>query len=257
MIPEIEDAFYTKNPNFKKMMKIITSFQNTPALCFENVERHHIVPRSFFRNTGKQINSTKENLVVLPFADHALVHYYAAQCAKPVIKDSMLRAMNMFFKVPNIDESFALKNKDKLDKGKQMCSKNMWFEWAKENDQENYKRYLEHQKEKKIRTLKKKFNLSFSVHYPRSARTCIATLKRISKQLGKTRKEYKKVICVTTGEIFESTGAAGRKMGLSGNQISTLCQHSGRHRTVKGFVFEYLENYAPGQVYKYHCRWGE
>ena len=49
----------------------------------------------------------------------------------------------------------------------------------------------------------------------------------------------KKVICIETGEKFESVKSAGESLGVRPSCISGVLK--GRQKTVKGFHFEYLE----------------
>lgn len=49
----------------------------------------------------------------------------------------------------------------------------------------------------------------------------------------------KKIVCIETGEIFESVKDAGEKMNVSASSISHHLK--GRQKTAKGFHFEYLK----------------
>lgn len=49
----------------------------------------------------------------------------------------------------------------------------------------------------------------------------------------------KRVICRDTGEVFDSLNAAARSIGVSNGSISSVCR--GKHKTVKGFHFEYYK----------------
>lgn len=50
----------------------------------------------------------------------------------------------------------------------------------------------------------------------------------------------REVICVTTGEIFESASDAGRHFGISQSAISQCC--NGKNNRVHGMVFRYTDN---------------
>lgn len=49
----------------------------------------------------------------------------------------------------------------------------------------------------------------------------------------------KKIICIETGEIFESVKEASESLGIRASNISHVLK--GRQKTAKGFRFEYLE----------------
>ena len=56
---------------------------------------------------------------------------------------------------------------------------------------------------------------------------------------GKNRKDLsKKVLCVETGEVFESTKDAERKTGISQGNISQVC--NGKRKTIGGFHWKFL-----------------
>lgn len=50
----------------------------------------------------------------------------------------------------------------------------------------------------------------------------------------------RKVLCVTTGKIFESAAAAGLAFGITGNSVSDACR--GRSESAFGIKFVYVEN---------------
>lgn len=50
--------------------------------------------------------------------------------------------------------------------------------------------------------------------------------------------QYRKVICVSTGQIFENISDASKSTGISRRAISYAC--NGKHKTSGGFVWEFL-----------------
>lgn len=72
----------------------------------------------------------------------------------------------------------------------------------------------------------------------------------------KNIKEPKKVICVNTGEIFDSTHEASIKTGVSQSKISMCCngkrRHAGRLENGEWLVWEFLENYNPNKKYVFN-----
>lgn len=81
------------NQHFVTMMNIInTAKLNKPS----RGHRHHIIPRSWFRFKGYEINNRKDNIVVLTAEDHLKVHQIAALCAiEPYIRGAMLAAVGL------------------------------------------------------------------------------------------------------------------------------------------------------------------
>lgn len=49
----------------------------------------------------------------------------------------------------------------------------------------------------------------------------------------------KRVICVETGEVFESTRDASRKTGIANGNISNVC--NGKHKRAGGYHWKYVE----------------
>lgn len=66
------------------------------------------------------------------------------------------------------------------------------------------------------------------------------TKKKISETLrGKKPANCKKVLCVETGEIFESTREAQRMTGIAQGNISAAC--NGKLKTTGGYHWEYIQ----------------
>ena len=45
------------------------------------MQKHHIIPKSYYKYKNLKIDNSKENLVNLLYKDHVLAHYYLAKCA--------------------------------------------------------------------------------------------------------------------------------------------------------------------------------
>jgi hypothetical protein len=43
-------------------------------------QRHHIIPKCYFKSVGKPCDNTKANLVNLLYVDHARAHFYLSLC---------------------------------------------------------------------------------------------------------------------------------------------------------------------------------
>lgn len=78
---KLEDYFDTQSEYFKEYMKIVDENQHYPKTRTQKRQLHHIVPKSFFKKRGQEVDNTKENLISLSQADHWLCHWLIYQCA--------------------------------------------------------------------------------------------------------------------------------------------------------------------------------
>lgn len=77
------------NQHFCMMLNIINAARlNPPAYG----EQHHIIPRSYFKANGLEIDNSERNLVLLTREDHRKVHILAAKCAQKPYVAAMNRA---------------------------------------------------------------------------------------------------------------------------------------------------------------------
>ena len=52
------------------------------------------------------------------------------------------------------------------------------------------------------------------------------------------------VVCVETGEVYESAAEAGKELGLHGTSITACCRNKPYHKTCGGYHWEYKEGVA-------------
>lgn len=69
------------NKYLDKYVNLIESNLNTRREKFKT-QRHHTVPKYYFKINNLPTDNSKENLVNLLYKDHVLAHYYLAKCAK-------------------------------------------------------------------------------------------------------------------------------------------------------------------------------
>lgn len=69
-----------ENLYLNKYIELIDLNQNTNWEKFKT-QKHHIIPRYWFREKNLKIDNSKNNIVNLPYAEHLLAHYYLALCA--------------------------------------------------------------------------------------------------------------------------------------------------------------------------------
>lgn len=58
---------------------------------------------------------------------------------------------------------------------------------------------------------------------------------------GLKHKKGKAVVCVETGEVFDSVKSANEAMGVSRSHIGSVCNHDFYHKTACGYHWEWLE----------------
>lgn len=71
-------------------------------------EKHHIIPKCFFRKKGLEIDNSETNLVNLTYEEHQKVHKLAYLCAKEFMKASLKYAMNMMNRISMVGENHPL-----------------------------------------------------------------------------------------------------------------------------------------------------
>lgn len=75
------------NQHFVAMMNIINH-----AKLFNKegkFEKHHIIPRCFYKKKGLEVDNTESNLVNLTIEEHRKVHQLAYLCAKEIVTSSL------------------------------------------------------------------------------------------------------------------------------------------------------------------------
>lgn len=81
----LDTSEFTKNNYFCLYVDlIINSTTDTyKAKCLNHrTNKHHILPRSYFKYNDLPVDDSGDNLCVLMFKDHILAHYYLYKCSK-------------------------------------------------------------------------------------------------------------------------------------------------------------------------------
>lgn len=79
------------NQHFVAMMNIINHARLTNLEG--KFEKHHIIPKCFFRLNKLPVDNSSSNLVNLTFEEHKQVHKLAYLCAKDIVKNRLKHAM--------------------------------------------------------------------------------------------------------------------------------------------------------------------
>lgn len=74
------------------------------------MEKHHILPRSYFKITKQKIDNSKENIIYLSYYNHILAHYYLSLCT---INKLRLANIGAFMMLTEIDTSILAKSEKK------------------------------------------------------------------------------------------------------------------------------------------------
>lgn len=81
---------FLDNEYLDKYVNLITSNKFTKKEVYKT-QRHHIIPRCYYRNNNLIVNNEPDNLVNLLFKDHVLAHCYIVLAAK----ESKFKYQNM------------------------------------------------------------------------------------------------------------------------------------------------------------------
>jgi hypothetical protein len=80
---------YFQNNNF--LDKYLELF--TEPIEDNNIEKHHIIPRSYYKIIKRPIDDSNKNVRPLSFKNHYLAHYYLIHCTNGELK----KKMNYYF----------------------------------------------------------------------------------------------------------------------------------------------------------------
>lgn len=73
--------YFIENDYLVKYCQLIESNKRTKQFSKET-HKHHVLPRSWFKLTGKTVNDCLNNLVNLTCRYHILAHYYLCLCTE-------------------------------------------------------------------------------------------------------------------------------------------------------------------------------
>lgn len=100
----IEQNIIINNEYFKKYIKLIEANKDTKKEKFKT-QIHHIIPKHIFKNLNLELDDSTVNKVNLTFSDHALAHYYLANCTTGVFLYSNICALNHILGVKYFSEN--------------------------------------------------------------------------------------------------------------------------------------------------------
>lgn len=122
---------FIDNAQLDSYISIITK-QTTSS---KYTEKHHIIPRVYFKINKQKIDNSSDNIVRLSYLDHILAHYYLSFCTIGKLKQANISAFIMLVEtglsilteneiqaIEHIKEYAAIKEQVKLIR-QQQCSK--------------------------------------------------------------------------------------------------------------------------------------
>lgn len=251
----IEECFNVNSEYYKKMVDKFKEEQLPPF------NKHHIVPRSYFKKKGlKLIN--KNNIVKVSIINHLWIHYYAFKCANPIIKNEMAAATKWIFsslnKTKNITEeeiseiiedyaeirNLIERNEKKwnLSKSKKIlcleqCKVYNTIHECETGTNCDFRLISKVINNKRLCVNGKHFIVATKDNY--SKEECEEILNNIEKNRKTTSGIRRKVLCVTTGEIFENGRQAALKYNIKYTTVNSALH---RQKETFGYFFKYIDD---------------
>ena len=78
-------------------------------------QKHHIIPRYYYRENNLEIDNSKENIVYLDYKDHILAHYYLCLCSNDKYRFNNQCALFFFLGKRNYTKAFYLERKEFIE----------------------------------------------------------------------------------------------------------------------------------------------
>lgn len=72
----LKTGCFIDNEFLEKYMTLLQENQNNESI----LERHHIIPKCYYKMVGKEIDNSNDNIVDLTIKNHLMAHYYLANC---------------------------------------------------------------------------------------------------------------------------------------------------------------------------------
>lgn len=250
----LKECFYKDNVYFEKMIAKLKEKQEPPF------NKHHIVPRSYFKKKGIPVLS-KDNLIDVSIVNHLWIHYYAFKCAKPFLEKEMAAATKWIFKtlkksknitdeeVAEIINDYALIREEVEKQGKiwnkRTCKKILYLEenkifdtlheCAKATDCD-YRLISKVINNKRLCVKNKHFIIAEKESYTKEE--CEKIILEKEKERPGLCGIRKKIMCIETGEIFDNGNQAALKYNIN---YRTLNAALNSKKPTNGLNFVYLD----------------
>lgn len=107
----LQTKLFIDNDKLDKYINLINAGDNVA----EYTEKHHIIPRSYFKITKQKIDNSRENIIKLSYSNHILAHYYLSLCTIGNLRQANITAFAIL-----IDTSENILNKSESEAIKQI-----------------------------------------------------------------------------------------------------------------------------------------
>ena len=74
-------SYFIDNEYLQKYCRLVETHTRTRVVP-RLTNKHHIIPKSWFKLNDKEVNNELNNLVNLPYREHVLAHYYLCLCTE-------------------------------------------------------------------------------------------------------------------------------------------------------------------------------
>lgn len=108
-------------------------------------QRHHIIPRYYFKRLNLPVDNSKENLVNLQYKDHILAHYYLSLCSR-YTEDQYANLVFLNYSLRGTNEHFRVILEEDLSLLEDL--QNEYLRVNRLKFQERHERYVQKQEEK-------------------------------------------------------------------------------------------------------------
>lgn len=254
--------FFIDNEFLDKYLNHV--FLNMISLSDKNYVKHHFIPVCYYKNkfslknrrdAEKYANRDDNNLLIrLSFEDHILAHYYLCFCTRDILHRQMIFAFERLImwacKYMDFDVTSNLTQYGKLNDEYIKCLKEMNSKPLCESARKKLSEYWKGRKrgvwseERRLDAsirIKDEYKTGKRVHCHKACSEI--TKKKISvAKIGKRNESAcRKVICIETQQIFDSTVDAAKFVGIKQSTMVTCCKHYKYHQS-KGYHFAYLDD---------------
>ena len=108
----LETNCFKDNEYFEEYIKLIIANEFTQKEAFKT-NKHHIIPQCYYTNLNIEVDNSKENIVNLLYKYHILAHYYLSLCTVGRLKYQMASAFFKLLSRKYMYEKFNPKDLDK------------------------------------------------------------------------------------------------------------------------------------------------
>lgn len=139
----LQTKLFIDNDKLDKYVNLINVGDNIA----DYTEKHHIIPKSYFRIIGQRIDNSRGNIIKLSYFNHILAHYYLSLCTIGRLRQANIIAFTLL-----INTGVEILTKSEVEAVKQLKEAAILHEEAKKicrdkcSELGNMKKTAEHKK---------------------------------------------------------------------------------------------------------------